>query len=113
MDAGISQSEVSRICAALDVERGRLPGLDQRFDNQPISDTPVVGLDRQGTHPKQPDQQRSEGGRWGSDLRIGRAATEFTTEATLDFSRPAETRQPNGPSCGNQPAKIHLTAPVA
>jgi hypothetical protein len=36
-----------------------------------------------------------------------------TPEATLDIIRPAEALLPNSPSCGNQPANISLTAPVA
>jgi hypothetical protein len=36
-----------------------------------------------------------------------------TPEATLDIIRPAEALLPNSPSCGNQPANISPTAPVA
>jgi hypothetical protein len=115
-----SSASTSFMLAALrvlHVDSSHAPAGIARIEEQPSLDLSTAGQQRSSrpTHtPKQPDQEDEEVAARGATCVTAMSGNGIhTPDATLDIFRPAEALLPNSPSCGNQPANISLTAPVA
>jgi hypothetical protein len=109
-----STSFMLAVLRVLHVDPSHTPAEIARIEEQPSQHRRLTEVFAHPNPLKATGPRRRGGGCARSDLRRGyeRQRDSFP-EATLDIFRPAEALLPNSPSCGNQPANISLTVPVA